>query len=60
MTDESGVRGDCEICGERYDIEDPRPSMNEVAEFATFDGDGNYVGVVAHGQCGIDRGLEMA
>lgn len=49
--------GKCEICGEDYDQNDPRPSVADVGEFydPKFDGD-----IIAHAQCGINAGLEPA
>lgn len=52
-----GMKGDCDICGEPYDQTSSRPSMNEVGEF--WDPEKND-SVVAHAQCGIDAGLELA
>jgi len=49
----------CDMCGEPYDQDDPRPSQNEIGEFydpmLPFDSP-SYVG---HVQCGIDRNYEL-
>jgi hypothetical protein len=60
------MKGQCELCGETYDQADPRPSRSEVAEF--FDHERQHADpskpfaghVIAHAQCGIDAGLELA
>lgn len=52
---EDGETEECQICGE--------PADGEMGEFALPKGktapDGT-VSVVAHGQCGLDHGLEIA
>lgn len=77
--DDEGLKGNCELCGERYDVMSPFPSLSEVAEFwvpkTLFATSPNYqrifeegghtmheegFGIVVHGQCGLDAGLEMA
>jgi hypothetical protein len=42
---------DCELCDEGPD--------DEMAEFRTADRSG-AISIVAHAQCGFDRGLELA
>lgn len=60
--DENYMKGDCDICGEPYDANDPRPSMSEVAEFCDPDRewDEHENSFVAHAQCGLDAGYELA
>lgn len=49
--------GQCELCGEPYDqLAVSEPSLSDVGEFV----DGNSNHVIAHAQCGIDAGLEIA
>lgn len=43
---------DCGICGE--------PADNEMGEFFTPDWPDDKPSVIAHAQCGIDAGLELA
>lgn len=57
--DEHGNTTHCQLCGE--------PADDEMGEFSLpvnpFDHDyltKDYPTVVAHGQCGLDHGLEMA
>lgn len=50
--------GECDICGERYDNDSPSPSISEFAEFwnpKTEEG-----GIIAHGECGLGAGYELA
>lgn len=52
---EAGETEECQICGE--------PADDEMGEFGLPEGktapDGS-VSIVAHGQCGLDHGLETA
>lgn len=61
-TNSKETKGFCDICGERFDLEDPRPSMNEVAEFFDPSREWNEEtnSFLVHGQCGLDRGYQLA
>ena len=48
--------GICDLCGEPYNQLSDKPSEADVAEYV----DSNSNHVIAHAQCGIDAGLEMA
>lgn len=58
--------GTCDLCGEPFDQSSRRPSLNEVGEFvrtipeAGFGGQDITETVIAHAQCGLDAGLELA
>lgn len=49
-------KGKCDLCDEPYDARSPLPSRNEVGEFVAPDG----THVIAHAQCGITSGYELA
>lgn len=55
-TQEMSFSGICDLCGEPYNCLSEKPSEAEVGEFV----DSNSNHVIAHAQCGIDSGLEMA
>jgi len=48
---------DCEICGERIPLDRWGFPRGEVGEFVLADGSDN---VIAHAQCGLNAGLELA
>lgn len=50
----------CDICGEEIDWLSPLPSKCEAGEFYDPNLPIDAKHVVAHAQCGIDRGLELA
>lgn len=64
------MKGACEICGEHYDTSSPRSSVADIGEF--YDPDeaakaevgltsNPFPGhVIAHAECGINAGLEIA
>lgn len=56
-------RGWCELCGEPYDTLGS-PMYSEVGEFVDTRGDDTESPhpkhVIAHAQCGLDHGLELA
>jgi hypothetical protein len=54
--DPDDMQGDCEICGERYDVRSPLPSISEIGEFVEADG----THVITHAECGVNAGLELA
>lgn len=57
--DEDQNRGPCDICGEEIDYESPLPSKNEAGEFCDpADPGGKHY--IAHAQCGIDAGFQLA
>ena len=51
------MKAECKICGEEIDRSSPLPSKNEAGEFIDR-ATGRHV--IAHAQCGIDAGLELA
>jgi len=53
-------RGTCDFCGEKFDSEDPRPSVNEFAEFWDPSMPEGQESKMMHGECGINSGLQMA
>lgn len=62
-------RGRCDLCGEVYDhLMFDHPSLSDVGEFVSRSDryeKGDRLGsvlkhVIAHAQCGIDHGLELA
>jgi hypothetical protein len=61
---EDGMARACELCGELIDWSSPLPSKSEAGEFydpSIDKGDSPMQGhVIAHAQCGIDAGLDMA
>jgi hypothetical protein len=48
----------CEICDELIVWESPKPSLSEAAEM--YDPAKPGRSYIVHGQCGLDRGLEIA
>lgn len=66
-TDEDKGLGECDLCGDWFDLNSSTPSRAEVGEFVRdrteHDAEGSVAiieHVIAHAQCGIDHGLEMA
>ncbi len=47
----------CELCGEPIDFMSPLPSLSEAGEFWEPD---EKRGVIAHANCGLVSGMELA
>lgn len=64
------MKGKCEVCGEPYDTDDPRPSVAHLGEFVTADDlrnaemgylDENDIKTyIAHAECGLQKGMVTA
>lgn len=50
-------RGDCELCGEGFRLNEQGGYAEEVGEFWDHTRDR---GVMAHADCGLDAGFELA
>jgi len=66
---EYGMIGTCDICGERFNTASRHPSLSEVGEMCDPEvtpgayGEEFTRGIkwgIVHGQCGIDKGWQMA
>lgn len=54
---DNDMKTTCELCGEPIDFMSPLPSLSEAGEFWEPD---EKRGVIAHADCGLSYGLELA